>query len=207
MGFVYNNVWEAFCRTYLELNGYLVLSNVFVALMAGGGDAGASHYGLEADIIAYKIDGTNLEPYPVDVPVQNYQSPVAEFFAGVNRPDNLVYCEVKANLRPHGHQREIRKLLGTNGREKIDEKAKLIEQRLDTSPQIVLMAYQIGDESRQRIAEAGWLCKEFPVMYSFMKHRFREHRPEKRRVLYNDPWLEMIRFVDRLGSDLDSAER
>ena len=39
MGLLFNNYWELSCRTYLELNGYFVLSNLFADLH----DLRASH--------------------------------------------------------------------------------------------------------------------------------------------------------------------
>lgn len=33
MGFVYNNTWEGFCKTYFELHGYFVTTNLFAALV------------------------------------------------------------------------------------------------------------------------------------------------------------------------------
>ena len=33
MGFIYNNTWEGFCKTYFELHGYFVTTNLFAALL------------------------------------------------------------------------------------------------------------------------------------------------------------------------------
>jgi hypothetical protein len=204
MGFVYNNAWEAFCRTYLELNGYFVVSNIFIALTANPRPRAIDefadvHYGLEADIVAYKVENTDLGEYTIDLPHPSDGSHGAEFFAGENQPNNLVYCEIKANLSRN--QQAIRDLLEGQPSQRIRQKAWLIEERFRIKPRIVAVAYYIDDRRKQRIAEAGWLYKEFPAMFHFMVNRFRQHMPEKGRVQYNDPWLGMMQFLECLHRD------
>ncbi|MBE9479368.1 MAG: hypothetical protein IMY80_05325 [Chloroflexi bacterium] len=193
MGFVYNNVWEAFCKTYLELNGFFVLTNTFVALMDED-EPDRRRRTLEADVVAYKLQATDLGDYFVDVPpnAAEREEP-AEFFAGVNDAGKLVYCEVKANLSRD--QRMITHLLDDNN---VGRKAGRIEQRFKVDPTIVVMAYQINPENKRRIAQAGWAHKEFPSMLRFIRERFEMHRIAKRSVQYNDPWLEMMRLFSAL---------
>lgn len=190
MGFVYNNVWEAFCKTYLELNGFFVLTNTFVAL-TDEDEPDRRRRRIEADIIAYKLlQHTDLEDYFVDMPpAAADQTETAQFFAGVNEADNLVYCEVKANLG--SDQAMITNLLGDD---RINRKAARIRRRYGVPPQVVVIAYHINQENKQRIDEAGWAYKEFPAMLGFIRGRFERHRVAKGSVQYNDPWLEMMRL-------------
>jgi hypothetical protein len=192
MGFVYNNVWEAFCKTYLELNGFFVLTNTFVALMDED-EQDRRRRRLEADIIAYKLPRTDLGDYLVDVAPDTPEQYSAEFFAGTNRTNNLVYCEVKANLS--GEQGIISDLLDDDN---TGRKADLIRGRFKVRPQVVVMAYEISQENKERIAEAGWTYKEFPAILRFIRERFDRHRSTKRPIQYNDPWLEMVRFFSVL---------
>ena len=192
MGFVYNNVWEAFFKTYLELNGFFVLTNTFVALT----DQTAieeNRQGMEADIIAYKLSATNLDPYYLDR-VPDNQPDRGEFFAGENRQANLVYCEIKANLR--GHEINIDDLIAD--RSNPQAKLGLIQQRFNLVPQGVIVAYSLTNTQKDLITQSRWKHKEFPSIFRFLERRFRQHRENKGRVFYNDPWLEIMRMLDAL---------
>ena len=76
MGMIFNNWWEAFCRTYLELNGYFVQNNLFTDLH----DLGESHPH-EADIVAYKIPGTRIK-FALDDPPDRRPGDEHVFWAG-----------------------------------------------------------------------------------------------------------------------------
>lgn len=206
MGFVYNNTWEAFCRTYLELNGFFVLSNLFLGLMVEETGEHGLHYKVDADLVAHKLVSTELGEYVVGQPGPNGEVHEGEFFAGATGSDPLVYCEVKANFRKHGSQSEITQML-SNERSRIEDKAWHIARRFHACPRIVLMAYQITPENKDRVVENEWSFKEFPAMYRFMRGRFSQHSVEKSRVPYNDPWLEVMRFLECLDRDGDPAGR
>jgi hypothetical protein len=59
------------------------------------------------------------------------------------------------------------------------------------------MANRFGKpQKKKRIGETlGWLFKAFLPMYQFMVARFQKYPLQKGRVQYNDPWLEMFRFL------------
>ena len=192
MGFVYNNLWEAFCRTYLELNGFFVTSNLFVDIR---NEDNSSPY--EADLVAYRPDNTFVS-YVTDAPDKAYAFDQREFFAG--QQHSLVYCEIKANFSQRSPDKAIAELLEGNGRNSVLNKAGLIAERFNGGkpngppPTTVVIGYHISEAYRNKIAAQGWLYKEFQAIRAFVVRRFDAYGYDKLRVMYNDPVLEWMRY-------------
>lgn len=228
MGFVYNNTWEGFCKTYFELHGYFVTTNLFAALLTPEDVDQMQHEGLiendllpqaekkdarnskiEADLIAYRIPSTNLGIYPLDR--RSDGSPTAEFFAGDAKyrlgndlhDQRLVYAEVRANLSITNPQQQVKKFFaegeGATERRKVERMTGILGQRFGIKPLVVVMAFDINAECKELFGQhGGWKYKEFRAMYGFMEKRMAEMFEVKKRVQYNDPFLEWFRFLERL---------
>lgn len=201
MGFVYNNVWESYCKTFLELNGYFVLTNTFVSLLDEE-EGDARRRKVEADLIATRLTNTNLGGYLLDIPQEQGQEILHRFSAGILDRDPLIYGEVRANLSRQNDQQLIDELFDERGDEaRINRKLDRIEQRFNVRPTVVIFAYNITGDNLQRIHDRGWKYKLFPDMMKFIRSRFQAEMVAKHRVQYNDPWLEFMRFVNRLEMD------
>lgn len=222
MGFVYNNTWEAFCKTYLELHGFFVCTNLFAAMVPPRAIDDMQDEGLiprevdaeqadmrtrkiEADLVAYRIPDINLGMYRLDS--RNQQSQLGEFFAGdgtfvVNseeRPLQLVYAEVRANLSLGAAEHQIEPFFDAKrDGGKVQRMTDILGRRFRIAPLFVIMAYTISQEQKQRIAETpGWAFKEFNSMFDFMAFRMKDQYEVKKAVQYNDPFLELFRFLER----------
>jgi hypothetical protein len=159
MGFVYNNVWERFTKTYLEMNGFFVLTNLFPAILRpedvlppltekdmgeGEDDTDAIHRAVEADLVAGRFQGTNLL-YQLDTRAKCQSAfnnkhffdphPVEFFPEEWTHP--FVYAEVRANLARTNAPAQIEKLL--NDKEKIENKRSLIAQRFSVKVDDILV--------------------------------------------------------------------
>jgi len=223
VGFVYNNTWEAFCKTYLELHGFFVNTNLFAALvphdeidkMQSAGLLPSETDGkavdmrtkkIEADLVAYRIPKTELGMYEVDL--RTDQSPLGEFFAGEHqysfnneqRALQLVYVEVRANLALSGADQQIEPFFGSKkDGKKVKRMISILRKRFNgIEPLFVVMANSITDEQKKKIASTpGWMFKEFTAMYDFMSKRMKSSYEVKKAVQYNDPFLELFRFFER----------
>lgn len=225
MGFVYNNTWEGFCKSYFELHGYFVTTNLFAALVRPEDVYLLDHEGLidtdetaeksdarsskiEADLVAYRLPATNLGKYPLDK--RRKGASESEFFAGDPRytlgdqtfEQQLVYAEVRANLSTTSPQQQVKKFFakGKDARErrKVERMTEILEQRFGMTPLVVVMAYDINAECRNLFEDHGeWKYKEFPSMLRFMRRRMKKMFNAKKRVQYNDPFLELLRYFER----------
>jgi len=229
MGFVYNNTWEAFCKTYFELHGYFVTTNLFAALqpmeltelaVAGvietddqddGKKPKSPSRNIEADLVAYRMPKTDLGGFLLDK--AGKKSDPFEFFAGdANKckikdkasAQTLIYAEVRANLTIHSPHRQVAKMFdkgeGKKSREgrKIERMTGLLEKRFGVKPLVVVMAYHLGPQCKPLFMKNDlWRYKEFRTMFEFMQRRMRIAFQSKTRVLYNDPFLELFRYLER----------
>ena len=60
------------------------------------------------------------------------------------------------------------------------------------------MAYEINEECRTLFHRQGtWKYKEFDAMLTFMEGRMEMMFTAKKRVQYNDPFLELLRYFER----------
>lgn len=233
MGFVYNNTWEAFCKTYFELHGYFVTTNLFAALIEPGEIEAMREDGIiadgmapekkpdarttkiEADLVAYRIPGTNLGMYPLDK--MRKDADPSEFFAGEekclvggNASDlQLVYVEVRANLSINNPQSQIASFFnegeGSTERRKIGRMVEVLTRRFGVKPQVVVMAFELGDY-KKKFGASGWMYKEFFTIFDFLQARIKESFEVKKRVQYNDPILEMLRYLERAGQQKFNRE-
>jgi hypothetical protein len=211
MGFVYNNHWEAVCKSYLEMNGCFVMSNVFVALFIPGQvehegeqdvvQAGGNQFSprLEADLIAYKPASANLTQYGVPLDTAGFwnRNPGQhedEFFAGTEGVNRLVYCEIKAYLRSAADGFAEHFAPEPN----INSKIQLIRDRFGMDPEVVLIGHGVTNASKASIHQRGWKYKELGDVFRFIAERFRLC-DEKLQAVYNDPCLEMMRGLATFG--------
>jgi len=136
----------------------------------------------------------------------------SEFFAGDAQyrlgdelqDQHLVYAEVRANLSMTSPEQQVKKFFnkskGKEGRErrKVERMTEILEQRFGLRPLVVVMAFDINDECKELFEKHGeWKHKEFESMLRFMQARMRSIFEAKKRVQYNDPFLELFRFVER----------
>jgi hypothetical protein len=194
VGFVYNNPMEAMCVTYLEMNGYFVISNLRPCVL----ESEQSQYGFEADLVAYRLPNTNL-PH-VDAPEREPEN--GQFYPPRDsRLPSLIYCEIKANIALGDDLQMVRNLLKSRDAiENVERKANILCERFSVSREqlsVVMMANRLGKNQKVAIRNLNWLFKEFMPMFDFIKARFRKYPAQKGRVQYNDPWLEMLRFLNR----------
>jgi hypothetical protein len=192
MGFVYNNTSEAMCTTFLEMNGFFVINNLRPFIL----DEFERRFAYEADLLAFKPAGTQVHAPELR---QEGCDPYL-FHAGDSSASGLmVYCEIKANFTLNDSQRQIRELLSGEGVKKMKDKQERICRRYPSlKPQVAVFAHYIAKNHKQTMAGLGWQYKEFPEVFAFMEGRFQAHRDAKSRVQYNDPWLDMLRFLERL---------
>ncbi len=193
MGFVYNNPMEALCTSYLEMQGYFVINNLRPFVL----EHDEPKFGYEADLVAYRLANTAVPHVDAAGP-----DPAAhEFFPAAAGVDDLVYCEIKANIALTNDQQMVRDLVNEGAAvAKVKDKAERIRVRFGRAepPRVVLMANRVIGPHRATLGGThGWLFKEFLPMYRFMVDRFRLYPQQKGRVQYNDPWLEMFRFLQR----------
>ncbi len=207
VGFVYNNYWEALCRTYFELNGFFVMSNVFVSLFVpehakddaeAGEEREKVERRVEADLIACKVEGTSLSQWHIPLDEKASREPTdLEFLAGTEGETRLVYCEVRAYLQSASdgladHFKDDANIL---------KKIESILARFQKPPEqleVVLIGHRISDKSKKNLQERSktrkekWAFKELTDIFWFVARRF-EACKEKLGIMYNDPCLEVMR--------------
>ena len=228
MGFVYNNPWEGFCKTYFELHGYFVTTNLFAALLSPdevdkmqqegliendldpeAGKKDARNSKIEADLVAYRIPNTDLGYYPLDKSTDT-SSPF-EFFAGDDKyrqgdkliDQRLIYAEVRANLSITNPDQQVKKFFakgkGKTEGKKVERMTEILERRFKMKPLVVVMAFDINAECKKLFKKHGrWKYKEFRTMFGFVEDRMAQMFEVKKRVQYNDPFLELFRYFERV---------